>query len=717
MLLAMAMTLSFFSPSQLRADEGMWLPFLVNRLNYTDMQKAGLKLTAEEIYSVNNSSLKDAIIQFGNGCTGEIISGEGLILTNHHCGYGAIQSHSSVDHDYLTDGFWAYKKEDELANPGFFVKFLVRIEDVTEEVLTGVNYDLNEEERAKLIGAAIKTLSEKNSENGKYDISIKPFFNGNEYYMFVMQTYKDVRLVGAPPSSIGKFGGDTDNWMWPRHTGDFSLFRVYTAPDGSPAEYSKDNIPMQPKHFLPVSVAGINQGDYAMIMGFPGSTDRYLTSYGVEHNLKMMYPTRIKIRRAKLDIYAEDMAADAKVRIQYASKYAGVSNYWKNFIGMSRGLQRLKIADKKRETETRLTAWIDADAARKEIYGKALVNISDAYKYMDNYATAKWYFIEAIASGPEVIRMAAQTRGLLTELKAEKPNQAKIDKMVAAIKGGLDNFYKDYNLPTDKKVWAKMMEMYATEVAADQQPEFLKAISKKYKGNYAKYADEVFAKTMFASPEKYKAFLDKPTAKGLEKDPVFQAMNAFYNQYMATNDAAKDVNEKLAIGNRLFIDALRKMDQDKNFYPDANFTMRLTYGNVLDYYPQDAVHYNYFTTLDGIMQKEDANNPEFVVPAKLKEIWKNKDYGIYGDGEQMKTCFLSNNDITGGNSGSPVINGKGELIGLAFDGNWEAMSGDIAFEPELQRTINVDIRYVLLIIDKYAGANNLIQELNLVGKK
>ena len=717
LLLLVVGLLSATFAGKVKADEGMWLPFLIKRLNYVDMQKEGLKLTPEEIYSANHSSLKDAIIQLGNGCTGEIISNEGLILTNHHCGFGSIQSHSTVEHDYLTDGFWAMTKQDELTNPGFFVKFLVRIDDVTSKVLKGINNDMTEEQRAEQIQKVIAELKKANAEGEKYDVVIKPFFNGNEYYMFIMQTYNDVRLVGAPPSSIGKYGGDTDNWMWPRHTGDFSMFRVYTAPDGSPAKYSKDNIPMKPKHFLPVSIDGVKENDFAMIMGYPGRTDRYLTSYGVQHNLKLVYPTRIAIRRAKLDIYAEDMKADPKVRIQYASKYARVSNYWKNFIGMSKGLKKLKVAEQKKATEDKLSAWINESSKRKALYGNAIDDIAEAYKTIDEFTIQKYYYYEAVKYGPEIFKVSLAYKALLAELKKDNPDEAKIEEMTTKLKAQSTAYFKDYNMPTDKKVFKKMMEMFHQNVVIDQQPEYLIEYSNKFKLNFDKMADKMYSISMFCSQEKLDEFLNNPKASVIESDPAFIAATAFEDNFNKFKTESEKATEQLARGNRLFIAALRKMETEKKFYPDANFTMRLTYGQVNGYDAADAVHYKYYTTIDGIMQKEDPNNPEFIVPSKLKELYNNKDYGQYGQDGTLRVCFLTNNDITGGNSGSPVINGKGQLIGLAFDGNWEAMSGDIAFEPELQRTISVDIRYVLFIIDKYAGAKNLIDEMALVSTK
>ncbi|MCB0804263.1 MAG: S46 family peptidase [Bacteroidales bacterium] len=697
-----------------KADEGMWVPLFIESLNYQEMKEMGLKLTADQIYSTNHSSLKDAIAIFGRGCTSEVISDQGLLLTNHHCGYGQIQAHSSVEHDYLTEGFWAESMEDELPNPGLTATFLIRIEDVTAKVLNEVNDDMTEEERYEKIRSASDELKTQATDGTHYNAMVRSFFEGNEYYMFVYETYNDVRLVGAPPSSVGKYGADTDNWMWPRHTGDFSIFRIYTDKDGNPAEYSEDNIPLKPRHFLPVSIAGVEKGDFAMIMGYPGSTQRYLTSWGVKMALDISNQTVVDVRDKKLKIMMEDMQADPAVRIKYASKYARTSNYWKYFIGQTKGLKRLKVYDKKKALEEDFRNWVGQNAQREEKYGEALDLIASAYDQISKYEKVRIYQREAIMRGSEIIGFAADFSDLKRML-GEDTEQEKIDAEIQKLKEEAVDYFKDYNLPTDKKLLAAMMEMYHKNIPADQQPDYLKEINKKYKGDYDTYAEKVFDKSVFTSLESVNAFLDSPSAKKIDKDPAYEAAKAFNNFYVQElRPQTLDAYDKLDKGNRLFVAGLREMQPDKKFYPDANFTMRLTYGQVLDYYPADAVHYNYYTTLEGVMEKEDPNNWEFVVPEKLKELYNEKDYGPYGEGDVMKVCFLTNHDITGGNSGSPVINGRGELIGLAFDGNWEAMSGDIAFEPELQRTINVDIRYVLFIIDKYAGAKRLIDEMKIV---
>jgi hypothetical protein len=700
----------------LRADEGMWIPLLVERLNYADMQKLGLKLTPEEIYSINQSCLKDAVVIFGRGCTGEIISDQGLLITNHHCGYGQIQSHSAIEHDYLSDGFWAMNLEEELPNPGLTVQFLIRIEDVSEAINSQLTAEMTEEQRGAKITEVIDLLVKKATVGTIYNASVRSFFGGNEFYLFVYETYKDVRLVGAPPSSIGKFGGDTDNWMWPRQTGDFSMFRVYTGPDGNPAEYSKDNIPMKPKFHLPISLDGCQEGDFAMILGYPGNTDRYLSSFGVQLAINTSNPSVVKIRQEKLNIMNAEMDASDEVRIKYASKYARISNYWKYFIGQTKGLKRLNVFDQKVAIENGFRSWVDGSPDRKSKYGQALTDIENAYKTISQYALANVYYREAALRGPEILTLASTYKSLTDELGKEAPDKEKLDKIINGLKSQVGNYFKDYYLPIDQQTYAVMIKMFYEDVPPAQQPEFLAKIVKKYKGDFERYAADVFEKSIFTTQEKVNTFLDKPELKTLQKDPAYQAFRAFSEKYSEIQKATTEANTMLARGNRLFIAGLRKMNPDRKYAPDANFTMRLTYGTVQGYNPADAVYYEYYTTLEGVMEKDDPDNSDFIVPDKLRSLYESKDYGRYGENGVMKTCFLTNHDITGGNSGSPVINARGELLGLAFDGNWEAMSGDIAFEPNYQRTISVDIRYVLFIIDKYAGAKNLINEMSLVKK-
>ncbi|PLW97725.1 MAG: serine protease [Marinilabiliales bacterium] len=697
-----------------KADEGMWLPLFVERLNYTDMQEMGLQLTAEEIYSINNSSLKDAIIIFGGGCTGEIVSDQGLIFTNHHCGYGYIQAHSTVEHDYLTEGFWARSFEEELPNEGIKASFLVRIEDVTNRVLEVVNDQMSEGERAEAIGKISKEIEKEAVGDTHYQADVKSFFHGNEYYLFVYEVYTDVRLVGTPPSSIGKFGADTDNWMWPRHTGDFSIFRVYAGKDNMPAEYSEENVPMKPRHHLPVSIKGVKKDDFAMIMGYPGGTERFLTSYGVEYAIEVNNPSIVKIRRKKLDIMREGMDASDAVRIQYASKYARTANYWKYFIGQTKGLKRLDVYGTKLALENKFTEWLEANPDMNEKYGEALPTLKKAYWLSSDQNLWNTYFFEGFYRGAEIFGFSRRFGSLAKMLDKKDATQEEIDGMIAGVREMTKDYFKDYNQNIDKNLVGATLEMVWNKFPADMLPEELAVINEKYDGDFNAYAEKLFAKSIFTSEESVNEFLDNPKGKKILKDPAYELANAFINYYISYNEQFAAVDDMMSRGNRLFVAGLREMQKDKKFYPDANFTMRLTYGSVQDYKGADAVYYNYLTTLDGVMEKEDPNNWEFVVHPKLKELWENKDYGRYGDDGQMYVCFLTTNDITGGNSGSPVINANGELIGLAFDGNWEAMSGDIAFEPELQRTICVDARYVLFIIDKFAGATNIIDELTIV---
>jgi Peptidase S46 len=714
-LIVLFLFIAIFAKASVIPDEGMWLPMFVERLNYVDMQKMGLHLTADEIYSINHASLKDAVVSLNGGqCTGEVVSNEGLLLTNHHCGYDAIQKHSSVDADYLTDGFWATKKSEELPNEGFTVSFLVRMDDVTANVLAGISDTMTESARTAAITKTMEGLKKEASENGKYDVSVKGFFNGNEYYRFVYEVYKDIRLVGAPPSSIGKFGGDTDNWMWPRHTGDFSIFRIYSAPDGSPATYSKDNVPYKPKRALSLSIKGFQKDDFAMIWGYPGRTDRYSTSWGVEATQNQINPAIVKVSGKILDIMKADMDASAKIRIQYSSDYAGLANFWKNKVGESRDLKRLKVVDKKKDIEDQFAKWVNADPKRKAKYGTVLQDFADIYKqYRDANLYAYQWHMSMSFYGSKAFSWPMQMTGLETLLKTKMPSDSLKAKLVPYREQAKEHF-KDYNAPTEEKIYAAILEMFYTDIPKEMHPAIYQTITKKNKNDFAEFASDAFEHSIFATEENFNAFLDKPSLKKLEKDPINVTFNSFYGDFMKKNGEMAQLSAKIKKAQRLFLAGLREMQAAKVFYPDANSTMRMTYGKILDYYPADAVHYDYTTHLSGVMAKEDPTNEEFVVPAKLKELYLKKDFGRYGSNGDLVTCFLTDNDITGGNSGSPVMNGNGELIGLAFDGNWEAMSGNIAFEPELQRTICVDIRYVLFVIDKYAGAKNLIDEMTIV---
>jgi hypothetical protein len=722
-ILVLIMAILFAAPSLVKADEGMWLPMFVKRLNEVDMQAAGLQLTAEELYSINHSSLKDAIVSFGGFCTGEMISGEGLILTNHHCGYGAIQDHSTVENDYLTDGFWAMDRSEELGNPDLFVDYLLRMEDMTARVLAVVNDTMTEDQRAQVIDAEIKVIQAEVTEGNDYIAKVKSFFEGNEYYMFVYERFNDIRLVGAPPSSVGKYGGDTDNWMWPRHTGDFSMFRVYAAPNGTPAAYAEENVPLTKElreqndafyHHLPVSLEGVANDDYTMVWGYPGSTDRFLTSWGVKQMLDIKAPTIVDIRALKLDVMKKHMDANSAVRIQYAAKYAQTANYWKYFIGQSKGLKRLNVFGKKQAIEADYTAFANSSDENKAKYGEALTLIADAYTAMDATEKGANYLSEVGIRGTDIVLFAYRAKRMIDQLIETEDADEKAG-IVAQLEGFAAEHFKNYEAALDEEQFAKLFTMYEAEVDAAQHPSFFAHVNKKYKGDFAKFAAKMYAKSYFTDEARFAAFIAAPKAKKLAKDLAVIASGSVIQSYFGMGSANAEADAKLVKGNRLFVDGLRKMNPEKNYYPNANSTMRTTFGTVGDYVPADAVQYDYVTTLEGVIEKYVPGDHEFDLPQKFIDLYEAKDYGQYADENgDLIINFIHNTDITGGNSGSPVINAKGHLIGTAFDGNWEAMSGDIAFEPELQRTISCDIRYVLFIVDKYAGATHLVDEMDLV---
>lgn len=708
--------LFFVINSQVRSDEGMWLLTLIEQLNIGTMMEMGLELSAEDIYSINKACLKDAVVALdGGSCTAELISPEGLIITNHHCGYDEIQQHSSVEHDYLTDGFWAMSKEEELPNPGKTATFIIRMEDVTARIDSMLSPDMTEDDRDTKIVEISEQIILEATEGNNYKASVEQFFGGNEFYLVVSQTYRDIRLVGAPPSSIGNFGDDTDNWMWPRHTGDFSMFRIYCGPDGEPADYSEENIPLKSKHYLPVSLKGYEMGDFAMVLGFPGNTQRYLSSYGVKELLETTHPNRIKIRGIKLDIIMKDMLADDKIRIQYAAKHSASSNYWKYSIGQKKGLEDLDIYHKKKTLEVEFSQWLNENPEQKEKYGEALKLIQTAIDGRKEYQHATQYLIECfIYGGSEIIENALNFNRLYNTINNSPEDTETISLLIEEIKKEMEVFYKDYSPSTDKKVTKALLKLYREDVPEEYQINLYEVIDKKYKGNIDKYVEDIFAKTFLLDKDKVFAFLEDPDSKALEGDIAFQAALSVFAKYLESYLMTYGYETDLIRGERLFIAGLREMKPEIAFYPDANSTIRFSYGKVGDYSPKDAVLFKHYTTMKGIMEKEDPDDHEFIVPQKLKKLFEEKDFGRYAQDGVMKVCFTTDNDITGGNSGSPVINGKGELIGVAFDGNWEAMSGDVVFEKTIQKCINVDIRYVLFVIDKYAGAHHLIDEMTIV---
>ena len=713
-LLAIIAFIQVITPALVRADEGMWLPALVEKLNINQMKKEGCQLSAEDIYSINHSSLKDAVVALDHGsCTAEVISEEGLLLTNHHCGFEDIQQHSTVEHDYLRDGFWAKSKEEELPNPGKTVSFLIAFEDVTDKIIPELNDEMNSEERAKKVREIAQKIEKDAVGDNPYEARVQSMFADNKYYLFVYETFRDIRLVGAPPQSMGKFGGDTDNWMWPRHTDDFSMFRIYCDKDGKPAPYSKDNVPYKPKHHLPISLKGYQPGDYTMVMGYPGSTNRYKTSFGVEYTMNVTNPIRIKVREEKLRIMKDFMRTSQQARIMYSSKYARSSNYYKYSIGQNEGLENLDVIAKKKELEDQFTKWVNADESRNAKYGEALTLIASAYQNTKDEVALE-YIAEAMLRGAEIFQFAYRTRQLHDAL-VDNSDKERISLASDRVKDGLDEFFKDYDSATDQKIAGALFKIYKENVDPMYYPAFINLVETKYKGDFDKYTKELYARSIFGSKEKLLKFFESPKAKTLEKDPIYQASLEMFKTMNDIGTEVRKTNDALAKGNRLFVGGLMEMEKDKVFYPDANSTMRLTYGTVGGYIPRDGVEYNYFTTMKGYIEKEIPGDEEFDVPAKLKELYYTGDFGRYADKDgTLHTCFISNNDITGGNSGSPVINGKGELIGIAFDGNWEAMSGDIAFENQIQKCINVDIRFVLWTIDKMAGAKNLIDEMTIV---
>lgn len=697
------------------AGEGMWLPLLLKSLNEGEMQSMGMKLTADDIYSVNKSSLKDAIVHFGGFCTAEVISTEGLLLTNHHCGYGQIQSHSSIDNNMLKNGFWAMDKSEELPNPGLFARFIDRIDDVTKLTLAGVKDGMSDKERQSIIDKNMEAVKTNYTLESYQDVVIRPFYNGNQYFAFITTTFNDVRLVGAPPESIGKFGSDTDNWVWPRHTGDFSLFRIYAGPDNKPADYSPDNIPYTPKHSLPISLDGVEEDDFTLVFGFPGRTNQYLPGVAVEQTMNTLNPAKIKIRDTALKIIDKYMREDEEVRIQYASKFARVANYWKKWIGENQGLKSTDALGRKAKFEA------DFVQNNKSKNGKALLtSFNKAYTDIEEVALTRDYYQEIAIRNIELLNMQRAIRALVNRY-TENGEKGYTD-FLPRIKGYLDGFYKNYQPSIDQEVFAALTEMYGSEVKEKFVPKTLKKAAMMSKEGYRALADDIYSTTLFTDHGKVTKLLELKPEEAIAKiknDPAYKIgveWETLYNSSIAAPYSSQ--KNQIDSLQRIYMQSIIETFPNKKFYPDANSTMRVTYGQVKGYKPKDAVCYTPVTYLDGVIEKYVPGDYEFDVTDKLLELYDTKDYGQYADTNgKVPVCFIGSNHTTGGNSGSPAIDAQGNLIGLNFDRVWEGTMSDINYDPSICRNIMVDARYILFIVDKYAGAGHLIDEMKLVHPK
>ena len=718
LLLTSAILIMCLQSFSSRPDEGIWIPLLIEKYNIKLMKEKGFKLSAEDIYSVNRACMKDAVVSFNGGCTAELISGEGLLITNHHCGYSQIQEHSSLENDYLTNGFWAMSRKEELPNPGVTVTLLKRMEDVTDKVLAGVTDEMAPEEREKLISSNIGTIQKNATDGTGYRAMVRPFFMGNQYFLFVNETFRDVRLVGAPPSSIGKFGGDTDNWIWPRHTGDFSIFRVYADRNNQPADYSSENVPYKPAYYFPISIKGIKEGDFTMVFGYPGSTSQYVPSYHIDMIKNHINPEMIKIRTKKIEIIDEAINSDPLVRIQYSAKKAGISNSWKKWIGEIQGLERMNTIGRKQAFEEELASWIKEDEARISKFGDILPSYRELYGNLKEYTLVN-SFTNEVFNGIESFSLARNTRELSDLFAGEQTldNDAvlKARERLISFSG---QFFKDYNRATDKNLFVGLMKMYGESLDSKWlAPAYVK-LKNQEKGDFQAVAEKIYERSVFADEQKYLAFIkgfNKSSVKKLEKD-LFYTLSSDAALFLAQNvrpELAR-LNGELQKLNKRYMKLQMDYDSGRVFYPDANSTLRVAFGTIQGYNSRDAVYFRHVSTLKGIIEKDNPEIYDYDVPEKLKELYAMRDYGRYSQDGEMPVCFIANNHTTGGNSGSPVINAEGYLIGINFDRAWEGVASDMAFNPDQSRNISLDIRYALFIIDKFAGAGYLLDEMTIV---
>lgn len=692
------------------ADEGMWMLGDLNKETRRTMKELGLELTAKQLYDPARPSLKDAVVSFGGFCSGVVVSRDGLVFTNHHCGFSSIRQHSTVEHDYLRDGFVARSHEEELPCPELYVRFLVRQENVTKRVLSAVRPGMDESDRSMAIDSVMWVIGHEVMEKDSTTVgSVDAYYGGNEFWLSVYRDYTDVRLVFAPPSSIGKFGWDRDNWEWPRHTGDFSVFRIYADRDNRPAPYSPDNVPYRAASVAPISLDGYHEGSFCMTLGYPGSTDRYLSSYGIEERLLHTNQAQIDVRGVKQAIWKREMDRRDSIRLMYASKYSESSNYWKNSIGMNRAVRRLHVLDKKRALERELQQWIDSKPRERKLLSTLLSDLEKNYRARRETNRAEAYFIEAFLNGPELVQLALDI--LNFDFEAEQ------EQVVAGLKALVER-YANLDLGIDKEVFAAMLDVYRDKVDTLYLPPMYHAIDSLFGGNSRAYVDDLYARSEITTPRGLKRFLERDSTYNLYEDPAVTLGIDLITKFFELTYQGYGPSREIVRGERLFNAAVRRMYDDRNFYPDANSTLRLSFGTVRGYEPFDGAVYNYYTTVQGVLEKAKsyADDPDFQVQPEWLELLSSGDFGRYADRDgQMKVCFISDNDITGGNSGSAMFNERGELLGLAFDGNWEAMSSDILYEPELQRTVGVDIRYVLFVIEKYGKAAHLIRELQVAG--